>query len=177
MKDRDPAQLSYRPLERADLARLAELARTDRAEYFATHRDWAEMYVDRFLGAALCQGAALHYLDPTSGINDFDVYSFYASNPTRRWYAKRIKSVDFGDPKFGVSQIARPGFVGRRVDLMGRELPVSPGADLEASLRRWLRTAGTATALQLKQKAVVLLEPYNRLGTVVWPLNRQAPAA
>ena len=81
MKDRDPAQLSYRPLERADLARLAALARTDRAEYFATHRDWAEMYVDRFLGAALCQGAALHYLDPTSGINDFDVY---ASTPRIR---------------------------------------------------------------------------------------------
>jgi hypothetical protein len=177
MKDRNPALLSHKPLERADLARLAELARMDRTEYFATHRDWAELYADRFLGAALCQGAALHYLDPAAGINDFDVYSFYAANPTRRWYAKRLKSVDFGDPKFGVSEITRPGFVGRRVDLMGRELPVSPGADLVVSLRRWLRAAATATAVELKQKAVILLEPYDRLGTVVWPLSRDASAA
>jgi hypothetical protein len=104
------------------------------------------------LGVALCQGAALHFIDPEAGINDFDVYTFYAAHPARHWYAKRIRSVDFGDPKFGRSQITRRGFVGRRVDLMGRELPVDPGADLVAALRQCLKRGNAATALELSQR-------------------------
>jgi hypothetical protein len=157
--------------------RLLALARQDREKFFSEHGDWASLYRERILGTALCQGAALHYLDPKAGINDFDVYTFYAAHPTRRWYAKRIKSVDFGDPKFGQSQLTKPGFTGRRVDLMGRELPVEPGSDLVKALRLYLRRGATTTAIELKQKAVILLEPEDLLGTVVWPVQGGASAA
>lgn len=152
-------------------------AREDRRAFFNAHPDWAELYADRVLGGALCQGAALRYVRGDTGINDFDVYMFYAANPTRRWYAKRIKSVDLGDPKFGVSEITHPGFRGRRVDLMGRELSVPIGTDIAVALRRWLTAGRTQTARELRPKPIVLLEPGERLGTVAWPGERGAPAA
>ncbi len=38
----------------------------------------AGRYAGRLVCRALCQGAALHYLDGTNGVKDFDVWSFYA---------------------------------------------------------------------------------------------------
>jgi hypothetical protein len=143
------------------------LARRDREEFFATHRDWANLYSDRTLGTALCQGAALHSVRGEVGINDFDVCTFYVSHPDRPWYAKRIKSVDFGHPQFGRSEVSPAGFIGRRVDLLARGLNVPPGADVAKALIRYLGAPKTNTARELAQKAVVLLDP--RLGIVVWP--------
>ena len=171
MKDRNPTFLSFRPIELADLRRLLDLAIADREMFFREHPDWAEQYAGRVLGTALCQGAALHYVRPDHGINDFDVYTFYASHPARHWYAKRIKQVDFGNEKFGVSESTRPGFVGRRVDLMGRDLPVPPGTPLADALRHYLATGKTSTARELAAKGVVLLEPVREMGRVVWPLS------
>lgn len=119
------------------------------------------------LGTALCQGAALHHLRGDVGVNDFDVYTFYSSHPSRQWYAKRIKKVDFGDPKFGRSEVCPANFTGRRVDLMGRGLDVPLGTEIDEALVGYLRAGKTATARELAQKAVVLLEP--TLGVVIWP--------
>jgi hypothetical protein len=166
MKDSDPRLRSFARITFRDLERLLELARRDRDEFFAAHRDWA-IYADRVLGTALCQGAAWHYLRSDIGINDFDVYTFYASHPDRPWYAKRRKSVDFGDPKFGRSEDSRTEFIGRRVDLMARELKVLPGTDVAEALVAYLSAPRTRGATELAKKAVVLLEP--RLGEVVWP--------
>ena len=110
---------SFAKISRQDLDRLASIAASDRASFFATHADWASLYADRHFATALCQGAALHYLRGEVGVQDFDVYSFFASHPVKPWYAKRNKAADFGDPKFGRSP-DRPDFVGRRVDLLGR---------------------------------------------------------
>jgi hypothetical protein len=170
MKNRNPALLSFKPIESGDLRRLLDLARQDRHAFFQKYPEWARLYADRVIGVALCQGAAVHYTDTAAGINDFDVYTFFAAHPERRWYAKRLKSVDFGNPKFGQSEITRPGFRGRRVDLMSRAIEVVPGADLTDTLRRWLSAGASETARELRKKAVVLLEPEDRLSTVVWPI-------
>ena len=172
LRSTDPSKRSYRPLERTDLRRLLKLARDDRAEFFRKNEVWAAAYSDRVLCTALCQGAAMHYLDSTVGINDFDVYTFYAVNPVRRWCSRRRRSVDFGDPKFGVSEHTRREFIGRRVDLFGRDLPAPPGADPLCALRNYLRRPRSGTARELSSKGVILLEPSHRLGTVVWPVNR-----
>jgi hypothetical protein len=110
---------------------------------------------------------ALH--DPSVGINDFDVYTFYAAHPGRPWYAKRIKSVHYGEAKFGQSEISDPRYIGRRVDLLSRALDVPPGADIIDSITTYLRSGRTETSLHLAKKAVVLLEPTDRLGGIVWP--------
>ena len=71
-----------------------EIARNDLTELFKRRPKRAEAYRDRVLCIALCQGAANHFLDGKTGINDFDVYTFYRQNPQKPWYAKRIKNYD-----------------------------------------------------------------------------------
>lgn len=154
-------------IRRRDLDRLAELAAADRATFFATHPDWAQSYADRYIGSALCQGAAQHYVESEVGVQDFDVYSFFEANPKRHWYAKRNKHVDFGDSRFGQS-IDRPDFVGRRVDLLGRGISRHVRESAVACIRRWIAEGATDSARRLAKKAVVLLEPREHRGEVVW---------
>lgn len=168
MSNIGPEGRSFATIERQDLDRLAELAREDRRQFFARYSEWARLYKDRHIATALCQGAALHYLRADVGIQDFDVYSFFAAHPGRSWYAKRNKPVDFGDPKFGRS-LNRPEFVGRRVDLMGRGITVEDGEQPSDSIRRWLREQRTRSAKFLAAKAVVLLDPSSERGKVIWP--------
>src|SRR5882757_8777060 len=122
MENSDAQKRCYAPITIGDLERLLEFAKQDRQQFFVRHPRWAEYYADRVLGTALCQGAAWHYLRGDVGINDFDVYTFYAANPERTWYAKRIARLDFGNPKFGCSEDSGRGYIGRRVDLLGRAL-------------------------------------------------------
>jgi hypothetical protein len=159
---------SYHLIELDDLKALAKIACRDREDFFRSYPKWAKLYALRMLCIALCQGAARHYIDGTTGINDFDVYTFYRTRPEKHWYAKRIKPYDFGDPKFGQS-VDKPKYVGRRVDCLGRDIDASGGEDAIAALRRYLQAGKTKTARLLAIKAVVLLEP--SCGTVVWPVD------
>jgi hypothetical protein len=163
-----PEGRSYKSITKDDLQRLAQIARRDRDDFFARHREWAALYRHRLLCVALCQGAALHYRLGTVGVNDFDLYSFYITHPKKHWYAKRIRSYDFGDPKFGQS-VDRPDFIGRRVDCLGRDITASKQEDAATALRRYLREGRTETARLLAAKAVVLLEP--ECGRIIWPIN------
>lgn len=160
-----PEGRSYLPVVNSDLQRLAEIACVGRTAFFRDHPEWG-MYAQQVVCVALCQGAALHMIDGATGINDFDVYTFYAAQPTKRWYSKRIKSFDFGDAKYGQS-LDRPEYIGRRVDCLGREIDVGGGEDPVSALLRYLRRRKTKTARLLAEKAVVLLEP--QCGLVVWP--------
>lgn len=165
-----PENRSFLPIEHADLLRLAHIARRDRELYFRLHPYWAELYADRLLCVALCQGAARHYLDGTTGINDLDIFSFYIRHPDRHWFARRRAIYDFGDPKFGQSA-DKPQFIGRRVDCMGRSIDGSLGEDPVHAVRRYLRQQRTATARLLAEQAVIMLEPH--CGTVIWPPAKQ----
>jgi hypothetical protein len=158
---------SFLRIRPRDLDRLAELAANDRASFFAAHPAWAQSYADRYIGSALCQGAALHFMDGKVGVQDFDVYSFFHANPKRQWYAKRSKHVDFGDPRFGQS-LDQPDFVGRRVDLFSRGISHHAGESAAACIRRWIEEGTTYSAQCLAKKAVVLLDPSENRGEVVW---------
>ena len=59
-------------IDRNDLLRLAELAADVEAVLFARHPRGAGRYACLLVCRALCQGAALHYLDGTNGVKDFD---------------------------------------------------------------------------------------------------------
>jgi hypothetical protein len=157
---------SYRTIEIADLKRLAEIARKDQVEFFRNYPKWAMLYSGREICIALCQGAALHYVDGNTGINDFDVYTFYRRYPNKDLYPKRIKFYDFGDAKFGQSQ-DKPDFVGRRVDCLVRSIETIENEDAEIAIQRYLINGKTQTAQLLAAKAVILLEP--NCGKVIWP--------
>jgi hypothetical protein len=156
---------SYLPIEMDDLYRLLEIAHQDREAFFKAHSQWRKFYGERVIGVALCQGAAKHYLDGVTGIDDFDIYTFYKKHPHKNWNAKRIKSYDFGDEKFGKS-VDKPNFVGRRVDSLSRSIEVKKDEDIQTTLRRYLIEGKTETARLLSAKAVVLLEP--NCGEIIW---------
>lgn len=156
------------PITLEDLQRLGVLAAADRADLFARKVDTATLYAARLFAVALCQGGALHYLDRRSGVKDLDVWSFYTEDPRRRFPPRRRAKVDFGDPKFGVAS-DMPGFRGRRVDLIGRSIAGADATDPVGSLRRYFACGRTESARLLARKAVVLIEPKQLLGTVVWP--------
>ena len=126
---------------------------------------------DRRCGSiALCQGAALHYVRGDNGVKDFDVWSFYAAGGDQRFPARWRGTRDFGPSKFGRYSDDPPQFVGRRVDLLGRSLSVALGADPADALQHHLSARRTDSAKALAAKAVVLIDPPNRLGEVVWPV-------
>ena len=165
---------SYAQITKADLRKLAEIARADNADFFARNELAHRYYRKRLLCIALCQGAALHYLDGRNGVNDFDVWTFYAEHPAMRFPPRRHATADFGKSKFGRP---RAGFEyeGRRVDLLGRSLRVRPSADPIEALLLYLLTSETKSAKALKQKAVVLLDPPELLGAVIWPVPKPRP--
>ena len=63
-----------------DLHRLGEIARQDREEFFHRCPRYRPLQGD-IIAVALCQGAALHYVNGSNGIKDLDVWTFYAKRP------------------------------------------------------------------------------------------------
>ena len=58
---------------------------------------------------------------------------------------------------------------GRRIALRGRSLDCKAGDDPIEVLQRYLRSGETPSARELRDKAVVLIDPEQFLGYVVWP--------
>lgn len=150
---------SYERITPRDLDRLAEISRLDREDFF-TRKPRYRVLEEGLVCVALCQGAALHFIDGENGVKDFDVWTFYAARPDHPAFPwRRRASRDFGDPRF----------VGRYVDLLGRSIEVGDERDPAEALRGYLSGGSTASARALARKAAVLLEPPDRRGTVVWP--------
>jgi hypothetical protein len=159
---------SYERITPEDLDRLAEISRQDREDFFA--RKFRYLILEEGLVCvALCQGAALHFVNGENGVKDFDVWTFYAAHPDHPAFPwRRRVARDFGDPRFGRTPNTA-GFVGRRVDLLGRSIEVGEEGDPAAALAAYLSEGRTASARALARKAAVMLEPPNRRGAVVWP--------
>ena len=88
-------------IDRNDLLRLAKLAADVEAGLFARHPYGAGRYAGRLVCRALCQGAALHYLDERNGVKDFDVWSFYAARDDGPFPYRWRGTADYGPSKFG----------------------------------------------------------------------------
>jgi hypothetical protein len=156
-------------IERNDLLRLVELAEQAEQDLFTRKPRGAGRYKSRLLCRALCQGSALHYVDGTNGVKDFDVWSFYAALDSGPFPYRWVGSADFGPSRFGRYPKDPGRYVGRRVDILGRSLPAGLGSDPNAVLSTYLTQSHTTTAKALAEKAVVLLSPLDRVGEIVWP--------
>jgi hypothetical protein len=167
------ADRSLERLAERDLARLAELAARDRVDRFRRKPRWS-IYADRVICVALCQGAALHYVDGSNGIKDLDVWTFYAEHDVGPFPARWRTTADFGPSRFGRWSGDPEAFVGRRVDLIGRSLSEPVCADPARAMVKYLRAGRTASARALAAKAVVLLDPEPFRGAVVWPPEASA---
>jgi hypothetical protein len=165
-----PDEKSYERIARNDLKRLLCIARQEREDFFSRHKEYAILYRKRVLCAALCDGAALHYTNGSTGVRTFDVFTFYAEHPEAsfpHWHEERY---DFGPGrKFGRLPSASESFRGRPVNLAGRSIDASPADDPIEALQYYLRRGASPVARRLAEQAVVLLEPEKLMGYVAWP--------
>lgn len=162
------SERSYQRITKADLKRLLALSNQDRDEFFARNPRWRRLYANRIICIALCQGAALHYLNGKNGVKDFDVWTFYSEHPDAPFPYRRMGHKDFGMSKFGIhpSDIGR--FEGRCIDLLGRSLKIPKSADPVKALESYLANPTTQSAKELGKKAVILLHPKILFGRIIW---------
>ena len=111
-EDRSSAQIGL-----DDLARLSGIAHADLKKYISRDPASREFFEMKILCVALCQGAALHFVDKANGVKDFDIFTFFAVEGGRRFPERRLGIHDFGPSHFGRHPEDR-GFIGRRVDVI-----------------------------------------------------------
>lgn len=134
---------SFESITDDDLHHLVAIARGALEDLCRRKPRWTP-YQARVIAIALCQGAACHLLDGQTGIKDFDVWLFFAEVPglpfPHRWRPRR----DFSPSRFGHT----PGFrgLGRRVDVLGRSLPVPTDANAIQTLRAYFEHRRTVSA-------------------------------
>jgi hypothetical protein len=153
---------SRAPVTRVHLTLLRDLAIEEHRAFFSRNPGAAQFYRERFLGAALCQGAAWHYVGHGEGVKDFDIHLFYEQHPVRKQLSRTLLH----------KQVQIPGFGLRMVDLVKTIVParfVSNRRELTNTLRGYLKSRPTKTARCLAQKAVVGLVRMRPFGVVIWP--------
>jgi hypothetical protein len=160
---------SFERITTKDLKKLARIAHAEREDFFGRHREWALLYRRRLLCVALCQSAALHFINGSTGIADFEVWSFYAEHSEAPFPFQHGAKLDFGKSKFGADPTHPEAYAGRRVVLMGRSLDCKPNDDPIEVVQHYLKAGATPSARELREQAVVLLEPQRFLGYVIWP--------
>ena len=160
---------SFVRITKSDLKKLARFARSEREEFFERHPEWAMLYRKRLICVALCKDAALHFVNGSTGIDGFDVWTFYAEHPEAPFPFQQLVKADFGTSKFGRDAANPEAYRGRRIELRGRSLACTPGDDPIEVLQCYLKSGETPSARELRDKAVVLIEPEQFIGYVVWP--------
>ena len=86
---------------KTDLRRLAALALGYFDDLFERKPNTGGRFRDRLLLLALCQGAALHYVDGSHGVKDFDVWGFFRGLPDVSFPPRGHGRRDFGRSRFG----------------------------------------------------------------------------
>ena len=161
-----------------DLKQLRDLALEDLQDFFNRCQRY-KPYRTSLILIALCQGAALHYLDGYTGVKDFDVWSFFTEIPTVRFPYRRLKKVESGLVKFGVHPLYfRWNYKSRHVDLLMRrfrtDIVKRNRGDPQGCITEYLTRGGTKSARELAKKAVIGLYPDVILGKVLYSCKKIA---
>ncbi len=160
---------SLEQITKKDLRKLLKLARQDIDDFFDRNPTY-KRYQGKEKLIALCQGAALHYIDKKNGVKDFDVWIFYAQRGDKILPYRRTGKVDYGKSKFG-NNPNLPLYDGRNVDVLMRSSEYYIDGSPELCLKRYLTDRKTRTAKLLSEKAVIGLFPPNVFGKVLWYRN------
>ena len=153
---------SYQRLTDPDLHRIVACVHQVMEEViFLTPR--GRLYRDRLACMVLGQGGAAHYFDPTVGFKDIDVWLFFEQILRTPFPHRTIWHGDFGQSVHGKDE-GDIGFVGRRIDIMGRSIDVSDKTSPLDSVRSWLH-GGSTSANYVCLNPVIVLEPKHLFGT------------
>ena len=169
------SERSLAVFDAGDLQRLSEIARKDLQRFIANDHEASADFANKVLCVALCQGSALHQVNKTNRVKDIDVYTFFATDEGKLFPPRRpVMSYDFGPSKFG-RHPDDEGYIGRRVDCLGRSIAYTVGTSPVEALQDFLQKKPTRTAYLLAQKAVVIIDPVKHRGDVVWPKSVMIP--
>ena len=172
---------SYEPITLDDLRHLGRLALSTMENFIIRNRKYSNLK-DKLIAIALCQGAALHYLNKTNGVKDFDVWFFFVHDGELEFPPRWIFQTDSKLTKFGRHPDDNPNFVGRRVDFLGRTICkhckhydgcTKQQIDPSKCLQGYLCKQATSSAKHLAEKAVVGIYPDKILGKIIWPLEKR----
>lgn len=159
---------SREKLNKRDLRKLLKLAAQDIDEFFNRNPIYS-CYRGKEKLVALCQGAALHYIDGRNGVKDFDVWFFYPDKGIALPYRRRGVA-DFGSSKFG-RHPKKKDYLGRTIDVLFRSDSAFNGRSAESGIREYLSNAKSKSPKLLAEKAVVELYPESVFGEVLWPTS------
>jgi hypothetical protein len=143
-----------------DLRRLAIVAQMDREQFFATYGRWRQLYGDRFICTVLC--------DEGPDARGYNVWNFFREHPDAALPYRRKRVWPVEDSRFGRC-LDHPAFAGRSVAVISRSIPAGLLDDAGETLRRYLQTGRSASARLLRDRRLVLLDPAEDRGVVVWP--------
>lgn len=159
---------SKEKITKPDLRKLLRLARADIDDFFVRKPGYKGLYHVKEKLVALCQGAALHYIDGKNGVKDFDVWFFYSQRGDVVLPYRPTGVVDFGKSKFGKNP-NKPCFDGRNVDVLMRSAEFFNRSNPESCIVKYLTYSKTTSAKLLANKAVIGLYPESVFGKVLWP--------
>lgn len=154
----------YDPITPEHLTLLANIANEEQDAFFRRNQHTVSFYRDRFLAAALCQGAALHYIGQGQGVKDVDIHFFYKRHPDKPRLSRAVYSIQTVLPAFGVRDI---DFVRT---LVPEQMVTDAYTDPIAIIRAFLEKQPTANSQYLAEKAVIVLLPERLIGTIAWPM-------
>ena len=151
----------YIPIELEHLHILSRFVEEEKEAFFTRNPGQIKIYRDKFIAAALCQGAALHYIDKKNGVKDFDIHFFYEQHPIKKQMSRRLWKIKKEVLDFGT----------RRIDFIRSVVPpkcIDSGSKTEI-IRNYLRMKPTKNSRYLAEKAVVGLLPESIFGELMWP--------
>jgi len=160
---------SYEKIRKPDLRRLLRLARAQLDEMLFRRATAKHYRSADSLIACLCQGTALHYAHGERGVNDWDVVFFFRTNRRAKFPVRWIGRTDFGSSRFGRNPDDGSGYVGRRIDVMGRDIPVPKAASAEQAIVAYLSVAKAPSARRWAARPMVALTPAWRADKIIWP--------
>ena len=155
------------PVTKDDLKQLAERSLKQFNDAVNAKPDSAMYKVhggQKPVAIALCQTAAMNYHDGETPYSDLDVFLFYDNskphgmddeNPVKRWNQPWC----YDNAKYPCGDI--------RVDVLVRRIEVGGNKPIEA-ICNYLQAKSTDTARELAKDAVVVLDPPEQLGKVIW---------
>jgi hypothetical protein len=159
---------SYEKIEKADLTRLIGLAKKCLDEMLARTTTGRFYSSNDALMACLCQGAARHFVHGDRGVNDWDVVFFFRTNPDWKFPPRWKGNCDFGPSRFGTNPDHGPRYSGRRIDVLGRDIPVSGGISAEQAIVTYLQKSGTVSAREWAKRPLIALTSQEMLGQLIW---------
>jgi len=111
----------------------------------------------------------MHFFDGVTGIKDFDLWCFFEKFGNAAFPHRWRGNADFGLSSHGRWPGDPDAFTGRRIDLMGRSIPIAEGDELDG-IRRWLKDNRdrTNTPGLLAKKCLVGIWPERFIGQSVW---------